>query len=240
MRPRRGRVYPCPRTARHGRTAVAARLTRCHTERVRRVPALFRVPGAVPALVACTLFVVYCCVPETSHLPWVALLVAAVAALEFGGHRLMPWWSTCAAALVMWGSWQGGQYRASAMAGAAFAWWPWVLVWVVHATARGAHGRASVRACAVAAGVGLVAAVAVARTGGLARTLWPALLSIGLAVLASVPALVLGLAVEHHVRHRHHDLHHAHNPGRAHAPGGAGGGGGAAGVAPSEVERAGG
>ena len=97
-----------------------------------------------------------------------------------------------------------------ALGAAAFAWWPWVLVWGVHAMARGSHGRASVRACTVAAGVGLVASVAVARTGGLASTTSPAVVAVAVAVVASVPTTVVALAVEHRVRHRRHDLHHRH------------------------------
>lgn len=168
------------------------------------MPALFRVPGAAPLLLGCTLFAVYCCVPETSHLPWVALAVAALAALEYGGHALMPWWTACVAVLVAWGGWHGGHYRSSALVGAVFAWWPWVLVWVVHLVARAAGGRASVRAGAVTAAAGVVAAIAVARTGALARTLPPAVIAVAVAVLATLPVVAVALAAEHAVWHRLH------------------------------------
>ncbi|MFM7253429.1 MAG: hypothetical protein ACKO27_10245 [Ilumatobacteraceae bacterium] len=169
-----------------------------------RVPALFCVPGAAPLLLGCTLFAVYCCVPETSHLPWVALAVAALAALEYGGHGLMPWWTASVAVLVAWGGWHGGHYRSSALVGAVFAWWPWVLVWIVHLVARAAGGRASVRAGAVTAATGMVAAIVVARTGALARTLSPAVIAVVVAVVATLPVVAGALAAEHAVWHRLH------------------------------------
>lgn len=174
------------------------------------MPALFCVPGATPLLLGCTLFAVYCCVPETSHLPWVALAVAALAALEYGGHALMPWWTVCVAVLVAWSGWHGGHYRSSALVGAAFAWWPWVLVWVVHLVARGSGGRASVRAGMVTAAAGVVASIGVARTGALARTLPPSLIAVAIAVVATMPVAAGALAVEHAVWHRLHPrLRHA-------------------------------
>ena len=168
------------------------------------MPALFCVPGASPLLLGCTLFAVYCCVPETSHLPWVALAVAVLAALEYGGHALMPWWTACVAVLVAWSGWHGGQYRASAVVGATFAWWPWVLVWIVHLAARTSGGRASVRAGAVTAAAGVAASIGVARTGALGRTLPPSLVAVAIAVVATVPVAAGALAVEHAVWHRLH------------------------------------
>lgn len=202
MCPRHGRVYPCRTAGCRGRAAGRERAARCHTGEVPRLPSVFRVPGAAPVLLACTLFAIYCCVPETSHLPWVALAVASLAGMEYGGHRTMPWWTAYVALLVLWSGWYGGHYRDSALVGAAFAWWPWAVVWVVDRVARRAGGRASVRAGAAAALVGVTASVAVARTGALARTSAPAFVSAAVAVVATVPVLAVVLAAEHAITRR--------------------------------------
>lgn len=141
-------------------------------DRVRHgVPAGARVPGAVPVLLGGVLFAVYCCVPETSHLPWVALVVAVMAGVELGERRVLPWASGAVAVLVFGAGLYGGQFRDSAVVGAVFAWWPFVLVTVAAVVRRRGgvrrRSRRERRLDAVSAGVGLVAAVVVARSGGL-------------------------------------------------------------------------
>lgn len=178
----------------------------CHTrdvavglvDRVRRwAPAGARVPGAVPVLVGGVLFVVYCCVPETSHLPWVALVVAVMAGVELGERRVLPWPSGVVAVVVLGAGLYGGQFRDSAVVGAVFAWWPFVTVVAGAAVRRRAgvrrRSRRERRLDAVSAAVGLVAAFVVARTGGLSVSVADAWVAVAIAGPVSL-ALVVGFS----------------------------------------------
>jgi hypothetical protein len=162
------------------------------------VPAGARVPGAVPVLTGAVLFAEYCCVPETSHLPWVALVVAVTAGVELGERRPLPWVSGAVAVLVLGAGLYGGQFRDSAVVGALFAWWPFVVV-VAASVVRRRWGvrrrsRRERRLDAVSAGVGVVAAVAVARTGALSTSVADAWLALAIAAPLSM-AVVLAVAL---------------------------------------------
>ena len=147
-------------------------------------------PGAVPALTGAVLFAVYCCVPETSHIPWVALVVAVTEGVELGERRPLPWVSGAVAVLVLGAGLYGGQFRDSAVVGALFAWWPFVLVTVAAVVRRRGgvrrRSRRERRLDAVSALVGLVAAVVVARSGGLSIDVVDAWVAVAIAVPVSL------------------------------------------------------
>jgi hypothetical protein len=106
--------------------------------------------------------------------------VVVLLALELAADRPMPWWLVLGVVgLVMWSGLFGATGRESALVGALFAAWPLVLV------------LAGVGSPVVAAGVGSVAAVAVARTGALQPTVRPALVAVAVAVFVSLAAAVL-------------------------------------------------
>jgi hypothetical protein len=137
-------------------------------------------PGAVPALIGVMQFAIYCCVPETDQIPQVVFAVVVLIALELAADRPMPWWLVLAVVgLVMWSGLFGATGRESALVGALFAAWPLVLV------------LAGVGSPVVAAGVGSVAAVAVARTGALQPTVRPALVAVAVAVFVSLGVISL-------------------------------------------------
>lgn len=135
-------------------------------------------PGAVPTLIGVMQFAIYCCVPETDQIPQVVFAVVVLVALELAADRPMPWWLVLAVVgLVMWSGLFGATGRESALVGTLFAAWPLVLV------------LAGVGSPVVAACVGSVAAVAVARTGALQPTVRPALVAVALAAFVSLAAV---------------------------------------------------
>ena len=137
-------------------------------------------PGAVPALIGVMQFAIYCCVPETDQIPQVVFAVVVLMALELAADRPMPWWLVLAVVgLVMWSGLFGATGRESALVGALFAAWPLVLV------------LAGVGSPVVAASVGSVAAVAVARTGALQPTVRPALVAVAVAAFVSLGVISL-------------------------------------------------
>lgn len=137
-------------------------------------------PGAVPALIGVMQFAIYCCVPETDQIPQVVFAVVVLLALEVAALRPMPWWLVLAVVgLVMWSGLFGATGRESALVGALFAAWPLVLV------------LTGVGSSVVAAGLGSVAAVAVARTGALQPTVRPALSAVAVAAFVTLAALAV-------------------------------------------------
>jgi hypothetical protein len=143
----------------------------------RRLPA----PGAVPALIGVMQFAIYACVPETDQIPRVALIVVALGAIELGSRHVVPWWvHGVVAAVVLWSGIFGATGRESALIGALFACWPIVLVALVPGNAL------------VAAAVGSIAAVAVARTGALEPTPGPAVVAVAIALPVSALLALLG------------------------------------------------
>jgi hypothetical protein len=117
-------------------------------------------------------------VPETDQIPQVVFAVAVLLALEVAAARTMPWWLVLAVVgLVMWSGLFGARGRESALVGTLFAAWPLLLV------------LSGVGSPVVAAGLGSVAAVVVARTGALQPTVRPALVAVALAAFVSLAAL---------------------------------------------------
>ena len=176
-------------------------------------------PGAVPALVGGALFATYCCVPETDQIPQVAAVVVIAVVVEVGARRSLPWWVTSALyAWVVWAGLFGATGRVSALVGALFAVWPFVLVPVACALvpAMWSGGDRSLVGTlpmgrlrvgwmpvgrlpvpAVVAAVGCAATVAVARTGALEPVQRPAVVAVVVAVAATtVVAVVIALVAD--------------------------------------------
>lgn len=129
---------------------------------------------------------VYLCVPETDHLREVAVVVAAGGVAEVLLRRRLPSVALVAAtALVEWAALFGATGRPSALAGGLFALTPVVAVAMAR---RGSWWHAP----AVAA-VWLVAAGAMARTGGVADSLSTAVVAAAGCVTAA--ALVTAAVV---------------------------------------------
>lgn len=138
-----------------------------------RIPA----PGHVPMLIGAVQFAIYCCVPETGQIGGTVVAVVVLIAIELAARRSLPWWMHAAVvALVLWSGMFGAAGRTSALVGTLFACWPIVLVAVMP------------RFSYVAAAIGCIAVIAVARTGALEPTVRPALIAV--AVAAPVSAVL--------------------------------------------------
>jgi hypothetical protein len=128
-------------------------------------------PGSWLVLLGCT-GAVYVCVPETDHVREVAVVMAAGALAELLTRRRLPAAAVVAAgAFVEWAALFGAVGRGRAIVGGLFALAPLVAVAVVPAGGRW-------RSPAVAA-VWLAAAAVMARTGGVAHSLPPAVVAAG-------------------------------------------------------------
>jgi hypothetical protein len=113
---------------------------------------------------------VYGCAPETGQMREVAIVVAAGGAAEFVLRRRLPTAAlVAAAAFVEWSALFGAAGQGRALVGGLFALVPLVAVAIVPAGPRW-------RSLAVAL-VWMVAAVGMARTGGIATSLTPAVLA---------------------------------------------------------------
>lgn len=151
------------------------------------VRSLLPTPGLAPLAVVAALTAIAGCVPETDQLAIAAVIPSVVVLLEVVLRSQVGLeWYAVAAASVAWAGLFGATGRTSALAGALFAWWPVVLVPLVHRLRPIAGQR---RAIAVGA-IGAVAAVVMARTGGIADSGTTA----GLVALAAA-AVSLPLAV---------------------------------------------
>ena len=136
-------------------------------DRLADVRSLLPRPGVAPLTIIAVLVAVALCVPETDQLPIVALVPVALVALEIVERRQMPIeWYMVAATAVGWGAMFGATGRQSALVGALFAWWAVLLPGFI---ALGWRVKSVWPARAIA-GVGAVAAVVMARTGGIADT----------------------------------------------------------------------
>ena len=126
------------------------------------------------ALLAAGAAAVYGCVPETDQIPEVGVVVAAGLVVEVVRRTPLPAAALVAAwGLVAWSALYGATGRPSALVGGLFA--------LVAPIAAGAVAR---RGWWCSAGVGVVWAVAalvVARTGGIATELRPAVIAAGVA-----------------------------------------------------------
>lgn len=134
--------------------------------------ALVRIPGLAPLTILAALVAAAACVPETDQMAVAALLPFVVLALELVQRRQVGIeWYAVAAASVAWAAMFGATGRQSALAGALFAWWAVLLPVAVHMVR---PIRSAVQAWIIAS-LGAVAAVAMARTGGIADT-WSAVI----------------------------------------------------------------
>lgn len=126
---------------------------------------LLPMPGLAPLTIVGALFAISLCVPETDQLPIVAILPMALVVLEVVDRRQLPIeWYIVAAAAVGWGGMFGATGRQSALAGALFAWWTVLLPSFAFVTYRSEHRWRIIGV----AGVAALAAVVMARTGGIA------------------------------------------------------------------------
>lgn len=151
-------------------------------------PAALADPGAVAVLLAAVVGVQYATVPETDQLRWVVAVVVVLALVEVVWRRTVPAASAAVVVvLVAWAGWFGGRHRGGAVVGAWFAWWPWVVVWVVHLVSPRRLWLQWTGAV-----VATAAALWVARAGALGRAIGPALADVVWAVLATAVLVALG------------------------------------------------
>jgi len=133
------------------------------------------------ALLAGAAVAVYGCVPETDQMREVGVVVVAGVAVEWLRRTPLPAPAVVAAwGLVAWSVLYGATGRPSALVGGLFA--------LVAPLAAGLAARRGAAVALVIGGVWSVAAVVVARTGGIEPTLHPA-------VVAAVSAAVIAGAV---------------------------------------------
>lgn len=122
-----------------------------------------RRPGELALLQCCVAGAVYGCVPETDQLKGVGLLVLGVLLVELVAQERLPLgWHAAVTATTFWAAVFGASGRGSAVVGAAFAWWPFVLVAMFP------------RRETLASGAGVAAAWLVARTGAIQPSTPPA------------------------------------------------------------------
>ncbi|MEI6401050.1 MAG: hypothetical protein WCP59_02580 [Actinomycetota bacterium] len=160
-------------------------------------------PTLVPWLVMCACAATYACVPETDQIPKVALLAAGafvVHLITSAIGRPVHWvLHVAVAATVLWAGMFGATGRQSALIGALYSWWPFVLLLAMahrlpptlglwrrlDPVARHTTRRAALTWWEVAA-VAAIATAAVARTGALEPTVTPAVVAVAIATVASV------------------------------------------------------
>ncbi len=156
----------------------------------RALPTLRRtlpVPGLAPLPVAAALIAIALCVPETGPVYLAAIVLGGVVALEIATRRQADIvWYALAAGLVGWVGLWGATGRPSALVGALFAWWAVVLIPVVDQLV----GLRTTLGATLVSGVGLVAVVLVARTGGVADSGGPALAAAALVAAGSLAGAV--------------------------------------------------
>lgn len=149
----------------------------------------FTTPGAIPLVLIAVLVGMALCVPETDQMRVAALVPVGLIGYEVVRRRVAALeWYAVAAGSVGWAGLLGASGRQSALVGATFAWWAVVLVPLVAVV----RPIGSTRAAAAVAGVGAVAVIVVARTGGIASSGWPAA---GAAAIAAATSFGIGLAI---------------------------------------------
>ncbi len=152
---------------------------------------LLPIPGVAPLTIVAALVAVYLCVPETDQVPVAAILPVVVVVLELVGRRQVGLeWYAVAAAAVLWAGMFGATGRQSALVGALFAWWAVALLPLVHGLRRLPAGT---WVGVIIAAIGAVAAMVMARTGGIASSGSAAWIA---AVTVAVVSLIVSLVVE--------------------------------------------
>lgn len=155
---------------------------------LRPVSRLLPRAGSFPLVLTPVLAAVYACVPETDQVRPLAAAVGVSLLVELFARAPLPWWwHGVLAWLVLWGAVYGATGRQSAIVGGLFAWWPLVLPLAVALAVPGMASRSEVVPWSIVV-IGAVAAVAVARTGGLDRELVPAVRAVAVAAPASFAA----------------------------------------------------
>jgi len=148
-------------------------------------------PGLVPSLLLGVLVAIGACVPETDQLVLVALAPTSLIAAEIiARRRVADEWYALVAGLIGWGGLYGATGRTSALAGALFAWWAFVLIAFVCRRWPTIPGATSI----AAGGIGVVASIAMARTGGVSTSDAATIASVVICAVVSVAAVV-GLVV---------------------------------------------
>ena len=145
-------------------------------------------PGEFPLVMLAIVGTIYCCVPETDQLDEVASVLVLVLVTELLASRFLWWLALPQTVLVLWSGLYGATERSSAIVGTLFAFWPVALTGgVLLALARTRWSVGAVERHGLEA-IGVVAAVAVARTGALQPTVGPALVAVAVAMPLSLVA----------------------------------------------------
>jgi len=145
-------------------------------------------PGEFPLLLAYAALAIYACVPETDQMPTVGWMIAGLLLIErVTRSRSALVVDALAGGIVLWSGLYGASGRGSAIVGAWFAFWPLVLA--IGSTLLVRPLSKSRRW--VIGLIGGLAAIAVARTGGIEPTTAPALIAVAIAVPVSMTAAVL-------------------------------------------------
>lgn len=145
-----------------------------------------RQPGVVPMALASSMAAVYGCVPETDQIPPIALCVVIVLLIELISWRPLPTsWFAGVATIMLIGGLYGATGRQSALIGALFAAWAFVLLPVVELIRPRVRG-ASEWVRWLIAGIGSIGSIVVARTGALQDTAQPAVYAVALTVVVTV------------------------------------------------------
>lgn len=146
-------------------------------------------PGEVPALLAMAWLATYACVPETDHLPDIAVAIVGVFVIEVATRTPSGIVHLGTAFVLVVAGWYGATGRGSAQVGALFALWPLALTGIVFATfVHRRHRPLAVEWRFVVGAIGGVAALAVARTGAIQPTTGPAIVAVAVATPASLAA----------------------------------------------------
>jgi hypothetical protein len=149
-------------------------------------------PGEYPMLLGWAALAIYGCVPETGQMSTIGLLVIGLLLAEVATGNRSHWAVHALATLVvLWAGLYGATGRGSAVVGAWFAFWPIVLVALTSIIA--GPIRPTIRWMIGA--IGGLAAVGMARTGGIEPTTTPALMAAGVAGLLSLIAAAGVLAI---------------------------------------------
>jgi hypothetical protein len=155
-----------------------------------RLRTSIRQPGVVGMALASSMAAVYGCVPETDQIPPVALAVGIVLLIELVTWRALPAsWFAGAGSLVLVAGLYGATGRQSALIGALFAAWAFVILPFVELI------RPSVRDAPepirwIVAGIGSIGAIVVARTGALEPSAAPAVAAAAIAVVVTTAVSV--------------------------------------------------
>ena len=144
-------------------------------------------PGVAPVPLLVTLLAIGLCVPETDQLAVASIVPVGLVVAELALRRqLGVSWYVVATASVGWAGLFGATGRASALAGALFAWWAFVMVLIVVRRSPDLAGRDLF----VVLLLGGVASLVMARTGGITTTPWVIVVSV-----LACGAVSLGAAV---------------------------------------------